>query len=102
MSNMTLLWGRLKLLLGRYPWGLKYSFEIMKSRAIRLFKDGGNIKRMIPAGHIRGFMLWALEDLLDYHDFKIPYYTRFNVSALKYYLPLVPLTYFSKNLRGIF
>jgi len=96
VPNMASLWGCLELLLGRYPWGLEYSFETMRSRSIKV----RSIRRVKPAGHIRGFTLWALEDLLDFHGFKIVHSTGFNISVLAYYLPLLPLTYLRKTLKG--
>jgi len=66
----------------------------MRSRFIR----AKGIKRIKPASHVRGFTLWVLEDLLDYHGFNIVYSTGFDVSVLAYHTWY--LTYLRRALRG--
>lgn len=65
VPNMASLESRFELLLGRYPYGLEYSTRTLRSHSWFKFK------RLKPVGHVRGYTLWALKDLLDYHGFSI-------------------------------
>jgi len=80
VPNMASLASRIEFLLGRYPYGLEYSTETLRSHSWFKFK------RLKPVGHVRGYTLWALEDLLDYHQFKITKVCGINCKPSRYIL----------------